>query len=112
MKKKGFSGRLKILSKPSGSPLWKQAAKSIVLIFLAAFLAKYLGLDKGVSAVMFTTLVATIIIDLPLPLNKIVPLAMVGFIMTLLAFVSSSLALSSQALKAIDLGACPFTAAG
>nr|WP_243687439.1 hypothetical protein [Methanobacterium formicicum] len=47
------------------------------------------------SAVMFTTLVATIIIDLPLPLNKIVPLAMVGFIMTLLAFVSSSLALSS-----------------
>ncbi|WP_334097812.1 FUSC family protein [Methanobacterium formicicum] len=95
MKKKGFSGRLKILSKPSGSPLWKQAAKSIVLMVLAAFLAKYLGLDKGVSAVMFTTLVATIIIDLPLPLNKIVPLAMVGFIMTLLAFVSSSLALSS-----------------
>jgi len=95
MKKKGFSGRLKILSKPNGSPLWKQAAKSIVLMVLAAFLAKYLGLDKGVSAVMFTTLVATIIIDLPLPLNKIVPLALVGFIMTLLAFVSSSLALSS-----------------
>lgn len=95
MKKKGFSGRLKILSKPSGSPLWKQSAKSIVLMVLAAFLAKYLGFDKGVSAVMFTTLVATIIIDLPLPLNKIVPLALVGFIMTLLAFVSSSLALSS-----------------
>ncbi len=95
MEKKGFSGRLKILSKPSGSPLWKQAAKSIVLMVLAALLAQYLGFDKGVSAVMFTTLVATIIIDLPLPLNKIVPLALVGFIMTFLAFVSSSLALYS-----------------
>ncbi len=43
MKKKGFSGRLKILSKPSGSPLWKQAAKSIVLMVLAAFFSQISG---------------------------------------------------------------------
>lgn len=95
VEKKGFFGRLKILSKPTGKPLWKQAVKSIFLMILAALIAKYLGFDEGLQAVMFITLIATIIIDLPLPLRKIIPLALAGFLMTFLAFVSSSLALSS-----------------
>lgn len=95
MEKKGFAGRLKILSKPTGKPMWSQAAKSIILMILAALLAKSLGFNEGIKAVMFITLIATIIIDLPLPLRKIIPMALVGFIMTFLAFISSSLALSS-----------------
>ncbi|EKQ55676.1 MAG: putative membrane protein [Methanobacterium sp. Maddingley MBC34] len=95
MEKKGFTGRLKILSKPTGKPMWSQAAKSIILMILAALIAKFLGFDEGIKAVMFITLIATIIIDLPLPLHKIIPMALVGFIMTFLAFISSSLALSS-----------------
>lgn len=95
MEKKGFAGRLKTLSKPTGKPMWSQAFKSIVLMILAALIAKSLGFDEGIKAVMFITLIATIIIDLPLPLRKIIPLAMVGFIMTFLAFISSSLAISS-----------------
>jgi hypothetical protein len=95
VEKKGFTGRLKILSKPTGKPMWSQAAKSIILMILAALVAKSLGFDEGIKAVMFITLIATIIIDLPLPLRKIIPMALVGFIMTFLAFISSSLALSS-----------------
>ncbi|AUB54807.1 hypothetical protein BK007_01430 [Methanobacterium subterraneum] len=95
MEKKGFMGKLKILSKPTGSPQWKLAARSIILMVLAVLIARYLGFDEGLLAVMFITLMATIIIDLPLPLRKIIPLALAGFLMTLLAFVSSSLALSS-----------------
>lgn len=95
MENKGFMGRLKILSKPTGKPQWKIAIKSIILMVLAALIAKYLGFDEGIKAIMFITLIATIIIDLPLPLRKIVPLALIGFLMTFLAFISSSLALSS-----------------
>jgi hypothetical protein len=95
VEKKGFAGRLKTLSKPTGKPMWSQAFKSIILMVLAALIAKSLGFDDGIKAVMFITLIATIIIDLPLPLRKIIPMAMVGFIMTFLAFISSSLALSS-----------------
>jgi len=94
VEKKGFAGRLKTLSKPTGKPMWNQAFKSIILMILAALIAKSLGFDDGIKAVMFITLIATII-DLPLPLRKIIPMAMVGFIMTFLAFISSSLALSS-----------------
>lgn len=95
MEKKGFIGKLKILSKPAGNPQWKKAAKSIILMFLAALIAKMIGFDNGLRAVLFITLIATIIIDLPLPIRKIIPLALAGFLMTFLAFVSSSLALSS-----------------
>lgn len=95
VEKKGFAGRLKTLSKPTGKPMWSQAFKSIILMILAALIAKFLGFDEGIKAVMFITLIATIIIDLPLPLRKIIPMALVGFIMTFLAFISSSLALSS-----------------
>ncbi|MCC7563767.1 MAG: FUSC family protein [Methanobacterium sp.] len=95
MEKKGFIGKLKILSKPAGNPQWKKAAKSIILMFLAALIAKMIGFDNGLRAILFITLIATIIIDLPLPIRKIIPLALAGFLMTFLAFVSSSLALSS-----------------
>lgn len=95
MEKKGFMGRLKILSKPTGKPQWKLAAKSIFLMVLAAIIAKIIGFDQGIGAIMFVTLIASIIIDLPLPLRKIVPMALIGFLMTFLAFISSSLALSS-----------------
>ena len=95
MEKKGFAGRLRTLSKPTGKPMWSQAFRSIILMVLAALIAKSLGFDDGIKAVMFITLIATIIIDLPLPLRKIIPMAMIGFIMTFLAFISSSLALSS-----------------
>ncbi|NYB51232.1 MAG: FUSC family protein [Methanobacteriaceae archaeon] len=95
MEKKGFMGRLKILSRPTGKPQWKLAAKSIILIFLAAFVAKFLSFDKGIGAILSITLLASIIIDLPLPLRKVVPLALIGFLMTFLAFISAYLALSS-----------------
>jgi hypothetical protein len=95
VEKKGFFGRLKILSQPTGKPMWSQAFKSIILMVLAALIAKFLGFDEGIKAIMFITLIATIIIDLPLPLRKIIPIALVGFLMTFLAFISSSLALSS-----------------
>jgi len=95
VEKKGFFGRLKILSKPTGKPMWNQAVKSIILMVLAALIAKFLGFDEGIKAIMFITLIATIIIDLPLPLRKIIPIALAGFLMTFLAFISSSLALSS-----------------
>jgi hypothetical protein len=95
MEKKGFFGRLRILSKPTGKPQWKLAAKSIFLMLLAALIAKILGFDLGIGAIMFITLLASIIIDLPLPLRKIVPMAAIGFLMTFLAFISSSLALSN-----------------
>ena len=95
MKKKGFMGRLKTLSKPTGNPQWKLAAKSIFLMGLAALIAKFIGFDQGIKAIMFATLIATIIIDVPLPLRKIFPLAFIGFLMTLLSFISSSMALAS-----------------
>lgn len=95
MGKKGFMGKLKILSKPTGKPQWKQAVKAIILMVLAALIAKLLGFDEGIQAIMFITLIATIIIDLPFPLRKVVPLAIMGLLMTILAFISSSFALSS-----------------
>ncbi len=95
MRKKGFMGRLKVLSKPTGKPQWKLAFKSIFLMILAALIANVIGFDQGIPAVMFITLMATIIIDLPLPLGKIIPMALIGLLMTFLAFISSSLALSS-----------------
>lgn len=61
----------------------------------AGLIAKFIGFEQGIKAIMFSTLIATIIIDVPLPLRKIVPMVLIGFLMTLLAFISSSLALAS-----------------
>ena len=95
MEKKGFMGRLKTLSKPTGKPQWKLAAKSIILMVLAALIAKLIGFEQGIGAVISVTLLATIIIDLPLPIRKGALMALIGFFMTFLAFICSSLALSS-----------------
>jgi hypothetical protein len=95
VEKKGFMGRLKILSKPTGKPQWKQAIITMLLMVLAAIIAKFLGLDTGIETIIFITMIAAIIIDLPLPIRKIIPLAIIGLLMTVLAFISSSLALSS-----------------
>lgn len=95
MEKKGFLGRFKVLSRPTGKAQWKKAVKTMILIVLAALIAKFLGFDAGIKAIIAITLIATIIIDLPLPLRKIIPLAILGLLMTILAFISSSLALSS-----------------
>nr|WP_245248200.1 FUSC family protein [Methanobacterium petrolearium] len=91
-------GKLRILSKPTGKPQWKQGIVAIFLMILAALVAKFLGFEDGIKAIMFITLIANIIIDLPLPLRKSVPLTVIGFLMTVLAFISSSLALSSLPL--------------
>ena len=95
MKKKGFIGKLRTLSQPTGKPRWKSAIKSIILMVFAGLIAKFIGFEQGIKAIMFSTLIATIIIDVPLPLRKIVPMVLIGFLMTLLAFISSSLALAS-----------------
>ena len=95
MERKGFMGRLKTLSKPTGKPQWKLAAKSIILMVLAALITKLIGFEQGIGAVISVTLLATIIIDLPLPIRKIALMALIGFFMTFLAFICSSLALSS-----------------
>ena len=95
MERKGFMGRLKTLSKPTGKPQWKLAAKSIILMVLAALIAKLIGFEQGIGAVISVTLLATIIIDLPLPIRKIALMALIEFFITFLAFIYSSLALSS-----------------
>lgn len=98
MEKKGFLGKFKVLSRPTGKAQWKKAIKTMILIVLAILIAKFLGFDAGIKVIIIITLIATIIIDLPLPLRKIIPLAAVGLLMTILAFISSSLALSNLPL--------------
>ncbi|MCE5213808.1 MAG: FUSC family protein [Methanobacterium sp.] len=95
MHKKTIIGRLKVLSRPTGKPQWAQAARAIVLMLLAGWIAKFLGMDNGIGAVMFTTLIATIMMDISLPLRKVIPLATIGFLMAILAFTSASLGLNN-----------------
>ncbi|MBZ2165776.1 FUSC family protein [Methanobacterium spitsbergense] len=95
MKKKGFWNRFKRLSKPTGRPQWGQAFRAIFLMIIAAIVAKFMGLDNGIMAIVFVTLIATIIIETSLPLRKVAILTILGFFMTVLAFVSASLSLSN-----------------
>ncbi|MBI5680119.1 MAG: FUSC family protein [Methanobacterium sp.] len=95
MQKKSFFDKFKRLSRPTGSPQWGQAIRAVILMVLAALIAKFLGFDNGIGAIMFITLLATIIIDVPLPIKKVAVLALLGLLMTILAFISASLALSS-----------------
>jgi hypothetical protein len=93
--KKNLYDRLRVLSRPTGKPQWAKAVRSIVLMLLAALVAKFLGLDNGIQAIMIITLLATIMMDISLPLRKVIPLAVIGLFMTILAFTSASLGLSS-----------------
>ena len=95
MERKGFVGRLKTLSKPTGKPLWGTAVRTILLIILAGILASYLGFGERVGAVISVTLFACIIIDQQLPFRKVLLLAVVGAFLMSLAFASASLALLS-----------------
>ena len=95
MKKKGFWNRFKRLSKPTGRPQWGQAFRAIFLMIIAAIVAKFMGLDNGIMAIVFVTLIATIIIETSLPVRKVAILTFLGFFMTVLAFVSASLSLSN-----------------
>lgn len=68
--------------KPIGKPPWKHALKSIFLMVLACLLAKFIGFDQGIKLIVFTTLIATILIDVQFPLRKIIPLTFIGFLIT------------------------------
>ena len=95
LKKKGFWYRFKRLSRPTGKPQWVLAVRAIILMVIASMIGKFLGLATGINAIIFVTLLACIIIDTSLPIRKVAILALLGFLMTILAFVSASLALSS-----------------
>lgn len=93
--KRSLLERFRRLSKPSGSPQWGHAARAIILMVIAGLIAKFLGFDNGIRTIMIVTLLASIIIDISLPIRKVAILTLSGFIMTNLAFISASLALSS-----------------
>lgn len=95
MQKKSFFDKFKRLSSPTGSPQWGQAIRAVILMVLAALIARFLGFDNGIGAIMFITLLATIIIDVQLPIKNVAILALLGLLMTILAFISASLALSN-----------------
>jgi hypothetical protein len=95
LKKKGILDRFKRLSKPTGSPQWGHAIRTIILMVIASLMAKLLGLDNGIPAIVFITIMASLIIDISLPIRKVAILGFLGFFMTILAFLSASLALSS-----------------
>jgi len=95
LEKKGLLDRFKRLSKPTGHPQWGHAFRAIILMIIAGLIAKFLGFDNAIVMVVTVTLLASIIIDISLPIRKVAILALVGFFMTMLAFISASLALSS-----------------
>ena len=94
--KKSKFERLKVLIRPTGKALWATAVKSFLLMVLAVLIARFLGWDNGLSTVALVTIVITRIIDIDLPVRKVVPLAFIGFIMAVLAFTSVSLGLNSD----------------
>ncbi len=96
--KKGFLGRLRILSRSTGSPHWRKALKAVLMMVVAILIAKFLGLDKGIQAIAILTLLTTFITDTSLPLRKASIMAVVWLFMVILAFISASLALISLPL--------------
>jgi len=95
MRKKGVIGKFKRLSRPTGSPKWGHAIRAVILMVLAGLIAHFLGFDRGIQTIMFVTLLASIIIDISLPIRKVAVLALLSLFMTILAFISAYLALSS-----------------
>ena len=95
MEKKSFVDKFKILSRPTGSPKWGHAFRAIILMILAGLIAHLLGFDKGIEAIIFVTLLASIIIDISLPIRKVAILAFLGTFMSVLAFLSAYLSFSS-----------------
>lgn len=93
MEKKGLLDKFKMLSKPTGSVNWNQAVKALILIVIAGLLATLLKFNDGLEAIIMVTLLATLIIDIAMPIKKVAILAFLGFIMTTLAFLSVSLSI-------------------
>lgn len=93
--KKGLSDKIKLLSRPTGAPQWKQAFNAIILMIIAIIVAKLLGWDSAVNAIAFITLLFSLILDLSIPLRKLVFLGLIGFLMIVLAFTTASVAISS-----------------
>jgi len=91
--KKGLFTRIKGLSKPTGTVNWSQAIKAFILMVVAGLLATVLNFNNGLEAIIMVTLLATIIIDIAMPIKKVVILAFLGFVMTTLAFLSVSLSI-------------------
>jgi hypothetical protein len=98
LKKKSFWERFKRLSKPTGKPQWGLALRAIILMVFAGLISKLLGLDNGINAIIFVTLLASIIIDTSLPIRKVAILTLLAFLITILAFISASLAILSLEL--------------
>ena len=86
LKKKGILDRFKRLSKPTGSPQWGHAIRTIILMVIASLMAKFLGLDNGIPAIVFITIMASLIIDISLPIRKVAILGFLGFFMTIFGF--------------------------
>ena len=93
MEKKGLLTRIKRLSKPTGTVNWSQAIKAVILMVVAGLLATFLNLNNGLQAIIMVTLLATLIIDIAMPIKKVVILAFLGFVMTTLAFLCVSLSI-------------------
>ncbi len=97
MEKKGLFGRFRTLSKPTGAVNWSQGLKAFILIVVAAVLATILKFNNGMEAIIMVTLLATIILDISMPIKKVAILGLLGFIMTTLAFLCVSLSVHSLA---------------
>jgi uncharacterized membrane protein YccC len=98
MEKKGYWGRLKVLSRPTGDVQWVPAIKAILLMFLSFLLSIFLGLDKNIPSIMFLTLIASIIIEIELPIRKLIPIIIICFLAACTAFISSSIVLDNLIL--------------
>ncbi len=96
MEKKGFLSSWRILSRPTtGGPHWVKAMKAVLMMVLAVLIAKFLGLDNGIQTIAIVTLLGTFTTDTSLPPRKASIMAFVWLCMTILAFISASMALIS-----------------
>jgi uncharacterized membrane protein YgaE (UPF0421/DUF939 family) len=93
LEKKGLLNRIERLSKPTGAINWSQAVKAFILMVIAGLLATVLKFNNGIEAIIMVTLLATLIIDIAMPIKKVAILALLGFVMTTLAFLSVSLSI-------------------
>jgi uncharacterized membrane protein YgaE (UPF0421/DUF939 family) len=97
LEKKGLFDKFKTLSKPTGAVNWSQGLKAFILMVVAALLATLLKFDNGMEAIIMVTLLATIILDISMPIKKVAILGLLGFIMTTLAFLCVSLSVHNLA---------------
>lgn len=95
MEKISLKERLKFLSKPQGTIEWGSAFRTIIIVIIAAVLANLLGYGEGLKIIIFVTLLAAIVIDVPLPLNNLIKLEITCAVMMSLAFITVGLTANS-----------------